>query len=40
MDYDHLRKILKENISPLGINDLTINIIMNSIKEEGPVQIP
>jgi len=39
-DYDHLRRILKENISPLGLNDLTINIIMNSIKEEGPIQIP
>jgi len=39
-DYDHLRRILKENISPLGINDLTINIIMNSVKEEGPIQIP
>jgi DNA-binding Lrp family transcriptional regulator len=39
-DYDHLRSILKERLSPLGINDLTINIIMNSVKEEGPIQIP
>ncbi len=39
-DYDHLRSILKEHVSPLGINDLTINIIMNSVKEEGPIQIP
>ena len=39
-DYDHLRSILKEHVSRLGINDLTINIIMNSVKEEGPIQIP
>jgi Lrp/AsnC family transcriptional regulator for asnA, asnC and gidA len=39
-DYDHLRNILKEDVSPLGITDLTINIIMNSVKEGGPIQIP
>jgi DNA-binding Lrp family transcriptional regulator len=39
-DYEHLRNILKEHVSPLGINDLTINIILNSVKEGGPIQIP
>ena len=39
-DYDHLRSILKEDVSPLGITDLTINIVMNSVKEGGPIQIP
>ena len=39
-DYDHLRSIFKQYVSPIGINDLTINIIMNSVKEEGPIQIP
>jgi Lrp/AsnC family transcriptional regulator for asnA, asnC and gidA len=39
-DYDHLRSIVKEYISPLGITDLTINIIMSSVKEAGPIQIP
>ena len=39
-DYEHLRNILKEHVSPLGINDLTINIILNSVKEQGPILIP
>jgi len=39
-DYDHLASILKERISPIGIKNIEINIIMNSEKEEGPIQIP
>lgn len=39
-DYDHLTSILKEQISPIGIKNIEINIIMNSVKEEGPIQIP
>jgi Lrp/AsnC family transcriptional regulator for asnA, asnC and gidA len=39
-DYDHLQSILKTHVAPLGINDVTINIIINSVKEEGPIQIP
>ena len=39
-DYDHLQSILKAKVAPLGINDVTINIIINSVKEEGPIQIP
>jgi len=31
---------LKERISPIGIKNIEINIIMNSEKEEGPIQIP
>jgi DNA-binding Lrp family transcriptional regulator len=39
-DYEHLKSIFKEHVSPLGINDLIINIILNSVKEKGPIQIP
>lgn len=38
-DYDELNRIIKNKITPLGINDMDISIIMKAIREIAEVNI-